>query len=82
MPEKYHGLTTGFCLAVGAQFQDYVCDSHFFFFFFRAAPLAYGGSQAKGPMEAMASGHSHSHSNTRFKQHLQPTPQLTAMLDP
>ena len=39
----------------------------FFFFFclFRAAPLAYGGSQARGPVGAVASGLYQSHSNAR-----------------
>ena len=56
----------------------------FFFFFclFRAALAAYGGSQARGQIRAVAAGHSHSHSNAGTKPHLQPTPQLTAMQDP
>ena len=33
-----------------------------FFCLFRAAPAAYGGSQAKGPIGAVAPGLSHSHS--------------------
>ena len=54
----------------------------YFFIFFRAAPMAYGGSQARGRIGAIAAGLRHSHSNFRSKLHLQPTPQLTAMLDP
>ena len=56
----------------------------FFFFFglFRAAPMAYEGSQARGQIGAVASALCHSHSNTGSKLHLQHTPQLTAMLDP
>ena len=61
----------------------------FFFFFlsfcpFRAAPAAYGGSQAGGQMRAIATGLHHSHSNTNSKPRLQPTPQLTQhqILDP
>ena len=54
----------------------------FFFCFFRATPAAYGGSQAKGLIEATAAGLHHSHSNTRSELHLQPTPQLTATPDP
>ena len=50
------------------------------FAFSRAAPMAYGGSQATGLVGAVAAGHSHSH--TRSEPRLQPTPQLTAMLDP
>ena len=53
------------------------------FFFFRAAPAAYGGSQARGPIGTIAAGlhHSHSNSNIRSEPRLQPTPQLTAMPD-
>ena len=48
----------------------------------RAAPSAYGGSQARGPIRAVAGGLHHSHRNARSKPHLQATPQLTATLDP
>ena len=53
-------------------------------FLFKAAPMAYGGSQARGLIGAVAASlrHSHSHSNTGSEPHLRPTPQLTAMLDP
>ena len=57
----------------------------FFFFFFslsRAAPAAYGGYQARGPIGAVAPGLCQSHSNAGSKPHLQLTPQLTATLDP
>ena len=47
---------------------------------FRAAPVAYGGSQARGPIGATAAGLCHSHSNTVFEPHLQSIPQLTATL--
>ena len=42
------------------------------FAFSRAAPAAYGGSQARGPMEAVAAGLSHSlsHSHTGSEPHL------------
>lgn len=53
----------------------------YFFDFFRAAPAAYGGSQAKGPIGAVAAGLRHSHSNARCELPLGPTPQLMAMLD-
>ena len=33
------------------------------FFLFRAGPAAYGGSQARGPIRAVAAGLHHSHSN-------------------
>ena len=53
-----------------------------FFFLFRAAPVAYGSSQARGRIRAIAAGLHHSHSNTRSEPHLQPTPQLMATPDP
>ena len=63
---------------------------HIFFFFFfclfgfsRAAPAAYRGSQARGLIGAAAAAGLHqSHSKAGSKPRLQPTPQLTAMLDP
>ena len=48
----------------------------------RAAPEAYGRSQARGPIGAVAASLHHSHSNAKSEPHLQPTPQLTATLDP
>ena len=59
----------------------------FFFFFWlfgfsRAAPVAYGGSQAKGLIGAVAAGLHQSHSNTRSEPSLRPTPQLLATPDP
>ena len=50
--------------------------------FLRATLEAYGGSQAKGLIGAIAAGLQHSHSNMRSKSRLQPTPQLMATLDP
>ena len=47
------------------------------FIYFLAVPTAYGGSQARGRIRDTAAGHSHS--STRSKPHLRPTPQLTAM---
>ena len=61
---------------------------HVIFFFlalfrlFRAVPAAYGGSQARGSIRAVAAGPRHSHSNTGSEPLLQPTPQLTATLNP
>ena len=48
----------------------------------RAAPLAYGGSQARGLIGAVATGLYQSHSIGGSELCLQPTPQLTATLDP
>ena len=52
------------------------------FFFFRAPLLAYEGSQARGPIGAIAADLRHSLSNAASELHLQPTPQLVAMPDP
>ena len=46
-----------------------------------AAPAAYGGSQARGRIGAVATGLRQSHSNAGSKPSLQPTPQLTATPD-
>ena len=54
----------------------------FFVFFFglfalsRAAPMAHGGSQARGPIRTAAAGLCQSHSNVGSEQHLWPIPQL------
>ena len=59
--------------------------SFFFFFclfsFSRSAPAAYGGSQARGQIGAVASGLRLSHSNAGSEPCLQSTPQLTATPD-
>ena len=47
-----------------------------------AAPAAYGDSQARGPIGAVAIGLRQSHSNVGSEPRLQPTPQLTATPDP
>ena len=54
----------------------------FIYCLFRAAPVAYGGSLARGPFRAVAAGLHHSHSNARSELHLRTTPQLTATPDP
>ena len=53
-----------------------------FFWLFRAALAAYGGSQARGRIGTTAAGLHHSHSNAGSEPHLRPTPQLTATPDP
>ena len=61
---------------------------YFFFFFFVffpiswAAPMAYGGSQARGGIGAVATSLRQSHSNVGPELRLRPTPQLTATPDP
>ena len=49
---------------------------------FRAISEAYGGSQARGRNGAVAASLRQSHSNAGLEPHLQPTPQLMAVLDP
>ena len=46
-----------------------------------ATLAAFGGSQARGRIGAVATGLHQSHSNVGSKPRLQPTAQLTAMLD-
>ena len=46
-----------------------------------AAPAAYGGSQARGQIGAVATSLRQSHSNAGSEPCLRPTPQLTAMPD-
>ena len=55
---------------------------YFVFLSFRAAPDAYGGSQARGRIRAAAAGLCQRHSNARSEPRLQSTPQLTATPDP
>ena len=65
----------------------FVCLLFFLFFFlggvlFRAEPMTYGSSQARGQIGTVATSLHHSHSNARSEPHLRPTPQLMATLDP
>ena len=55
----------------------------FFFVFcpFRAAHVAYGVSQDRGLIGAVAAGLRQSNGNARSEPHLRPTPQLTATPD-
>ena len=52
------------------------------FAFSRAAPTAYGGSQARSLIRVAASGLHQSNSNSGSEPRLLPTPQLTATPDP
>ena len=47
-----------------------------------ATPSAYGGSQARGLIGAVAASPRHSHSNMGYKPHLRSTLQLRATSDP
>ena len=55
---------------------------YLFIIFSRAAPAAYGGLQARGPIGAVAASLCHSYSNAESQPCLRPTPQLTARTDP
>ena len=46
------------------------------FLLFRATPVAYGSSQARGRGGATAAGLHHSHSSAGSEPHLRPIPQL------
>ena len=54
---------------------------YLFILLFRAAPEAYGGSQARGGIGVVAAGLRHSRSNAGSEPYLRPIPQLTATLD-
>ena len=63
----------------------HVCLPAFFFVlssFFRAAPEACGGSQARDQIRVVAPGLHHGHSKARSEPRLRPLPQLTARSDP
>ena len=63
--------------------EDWPWSTLFFclFTFSRAALVAYGGSQARGPIGAIATGLRQSHSNSGSELRLQPTPQLRVTPD-
>ena len=68
--------------------QELLLGAYYYFFFyffifwlFKAAPTAYGGSQARVPIRATAAGLHQSHSNSGGEAHLRPTPQLTATVN-
>ena len=46
------------------------------FFRARAMPMAFGISQVRGQIDALAAGLHHSHGNTISELHLQPIPRL------
>ena len=53
-----------------------------YFYLFRAALMAYAGSQARGQIGAIATDLHHSHGSAGPEPHLQPTPQLRATPNP
>ena len=65
-------------------FSIFIIELFFFglFAFSRVAPAAYGGSQARSRIGAVATGLRQSHSNTGSEPCLQSTPQFMATPDP
>ena len=82
--EEYNDLYSCFDLlkGVASEVLGVVAFLLGLFFFFRASPTAYGGSQDRGLIGDIAAGLHHSHSPARSELHLRPTPQLMATLDP
>ena len=74
---------TGISACFQLCFEDVSNSFVFFTFgFSRATPGAYEGSQARGPIGAVAAGLRQSHSNAGSEQCLKATPQLMATPDP
>ena len=69
-------------MEIGEFFRYVKLFFYFIFLLFRAAPLPYGRSQARGQIGATAASLRHSHSHSESEPRLPPTPQLMAMLDP
>ena len=83
-----HMLVTILLIVLGFfifPFCSFIFYFYFIFFVFLlflwAALVAYGGSQARGRIGAVATGLRQSHSNAGSEPRLQPTPQLTATPD-
>ena len=80
---KKHPCTEAINAILPGFYKEYgpVASINYFFFLFTAAPRAYGSSQARGWIRAVAASLRHSHSNTRSELHLWPMPWLVAMPD-
>ena len=82
-PYRHNVNVTTIVPVITTSHSDYVLFAFVVFLsFFRAALTAYGGSQARGPIRAMAAGLGHCHSHVESEPQLRPTLQLRAMLDP
>ena len=64
------------------QNQKHCCNYYIIFCNFRAEPVEYGSSQARGWIQGVAAGLGHRHSNTGFELPLPLIPQLPATQDP
>ena len=73
-----------FCSHLSSSYQTFFIFTYFYLssVFSRAAPTAYGVSQARGWIGAVAAGLHQSRSNAGSEPSLRPTPQLTATPDP
>ena len=79
---NYEQQMSGVFLFVFLFFKKIYLFIYFVFLpFLGLLPAAHGGSQARGPIGAVATGLHRSHNNAGSKSSLQPTPQLTATLD-
>ena len=84
-PKHTHTHTHTHTHRISKQFIITVCFIFVFlwvFCLFRAVPVAYGRSQARGQIRATAASQHVSHSNSGFEPHLWLTPQLLATPDP
>ena len=81
---RYHGATMELPEILVFVLIIYLCIYLFLSFslFLGPLPTAYGGSQARGLIRAVAAGLHQSHSNVGSEPSLQSTPQLTATPDP
>ena len=77
----FSGTGSWRCLGPGRSF-CLVLVFGFVFGFFIAVPVAHGGSQARGPIGAVAASLHHSHSDSGSEPRLRPTPQLVATPNP
>ena len=66
------------CVYIYTHTYIYIC----LFAFSKAAPVAYGDSQARGLIRAVTTSLRQSHSNVGYEPRLRPIPQLMAILDP
>ena len=82
LPGQFHPKPCHHMYAKDLHFHIFLYFYFYFFCLFRATPTAYGGSQARGWIGAVAAGLQHNHSNAECKPWVWPTAQLLATLDP
>ena len=82
----FESINISTCLTSGCLLRIFFSFKKKFFLsflpFLGPFPMAYGGSQARGLIGAVATGLRQSHSKAGSEPRLQPTPQLTATPDP